>query len=173
KAHGINYTITSKKKKVEVEYYQFEKQKWASRSFEGRQNLQSFGLKADKKEFVYEPGAMLIPVNQRLLKVLVYLLEPKADNSLASWGFFNSMMERKEYAETYVMEKMAREMIAENPALLDEFETWRKEHPEVLKNQWAQTMWFFEKTPFWDQEKDIYPVGRIFDQKVMFELGVH
>jgi hypothetical protein len=116
---------------------------------------------------------MIVPVHQRSLKVLVYLLEPKADNSLVGWGFFNASMERKEYVETYVMEKMAREMIAEDPNLLEEFEAWKKENPEAGKNQLAQTMWFFERTPYWDQKKDIYPVGKIYDNQTLFELGMH
>jgi hypothetical protein len=34
-------------------------------------------------------------------------------------------------------------------------------------------MWFFEKTPYWDREKDVYPIGRIVSQEVLFELGMH
>ncbi len=173
RAHGIEYLITDKKHKVFIESYKFSEQKWQNKSFEGRQGLTSFNMEKEKRETEYEAGAMLIPVRQRTLKILVYLLEPKADNSLVSWGFFNSTMERKEYAETYVMEKMAREMIAENPDLLIEFNKWRAENPELAKNQWLQTMWFFEKTPYWDQKKDIYPVGRIISQDVMFQLGLH
>jgi hypothetical protein len=173
KAHGIEFFIIDRKQNVDIESYQFANQKWSSSSFEGRQGLQSFDLIKSERKMEFEAGAMVIPVHQRALKVLVYLLEPKADNSLASWGFFNSIMERKEYAETYVMEKIAREMIAKNPDLLNEFEEWKKDNPEQAKSQWIQTMWFFEKTPYWDREKDVYPIGRIVSQEVLFELGMH
>ena len=173
KAHGIEFFFTDRKQNIDIESYQFKNQKWSSSSFEGRQGLQNFDLIKSERKMEFEVGAMVIPVHQRALKVLVYLLEPKADNSLASWGFFNSIMERKEYAETYVMEKIAREMIAENPDLLNEFEVWKKDNPEQAKSQWMQTMWFFEKTPYWDRKKDIYPIGRIMNQDVLFELGMH
>jgi len=173
KAHGIEFFIIDRKQNVDIESYQFVNQKWSSSSFEGRQGLQSFDLIKSERKMEFEAGAMVIPVHQRALKVLVYLLEPKADNSLASWGFFNSIMERKEYAETYVMEKIAREMIAKNPDLLNEFEEWKKDNPEQVKSQWMQTMWFFEKTPYWDRKKDVYPIGRIVSQEVLFELGMH
>lgn len=173
KSHGIQYQLTTKPKEIPIDTYKFSNQRWRSSSFEGRQGLSTFDLEDVQKNVLFEKGAMIVPVHQRALRVLVYLLEPKADNSLVSWGFFNSSMERKEYAETYVMEKMAREMIAENPSLLKEFEHWKSENPEVTKNQWAQTIWFFEKTPYWDQKKDIYPVGKITEQEVLFELGIH
>lgn len=173
KAHGIQHQITTKLKEVFVNTYKFSNQKWATSSFEGRQMLRDFDLEEVQKKMKFEAGAMIVPTHQRALKVLVYLLEPKADNSLVSWGFFNSSMERKEYVETYVMEKMAREMIAKKPELLKEFEQWKAENPETSKNQWVQSMWFFAKTPYWDQKKDIYPVGKINDQEVLFELGVH
>lgn len=173
KAHGIQYQITTKVSEVFIDTYKFSNQKWASSSFEGRQMLQDFDMEEVQKKIKFEAGAMIVPVRQRAMKVLVYLLEPKADNSLVSWGYFNASMERKEYAETYVMEKMAREMIAENPSLLKEFEQWKTDNPELSKNQWVQTMWFFAKTPYWDQKKDIYPVGKITNQEVLFELGVH
>lgn len=171
KAQGVDYKITKEKKNIQIETYRFSQQKWASNSFEGHQSLQSFEMEEIEKETVFEAGAMIVPVRQRALKVLVYILEPKADNSLVSWGYFNRSMERKEYAETYVMEKMAREMIKEDPGLLEEFEAWKKQNPELAKNQWVQTMWFFERTPYWDQKKDIYPVGKITQQEELFELG--
>ena len=172
-AQGIEYRITKEKRSVQIETYRFSQQKWAPNSFEGCQMLQSFEMEEIEKEIVFEAGAMIVPVRQRALKVLVYLLEPKADNSLVSWGYFNRSMERKEYAETYVMEKMAREMIVENPDLLKEFEEWKKQNPELSKNQWVQCMWFFERTPYWDQKKDIYPVGKITQQEELFKLGWH
>ena len=99
---------------------------------------------------------MIVPVRQRALKVLVYLLEPKADNSLVSWGYFNRSMERKEYAETYVMEKMAREMIAKDPNLLEEFMVWKKANPELSKNQWIQ----YTKDAWNDQNAVVHKIIR-------------
>ena len=171
--HGIQHFITTESYEIDVETYRFSKQVWASNSFEGHQNLNSFDLSPFQSKVKYEAGAMVVPVNQRALKVLVYLLEPWADNSLASWGYFNSVMERKEYAETYVMETMAREMMAKNPNLRVEFEEWKKKNPEAAQNQWLQTNWFFERTPYWDQKKDVYPVGRILDLQILYKIGMH
>jgi len=173
KSHGIEYMICKEVIDVDIETYKFSNQKWGDSSFEACQNLRSFNMVDIQTTQRFEAGAMVIRVKQRALKVLVYLLEPKADNSLVSWGYFNSSMERKEYAETYVMEKMAREMIVEDPALLDEFKAWKEENPELAKNHWMQCMWFYAKTPYMDPMKDVYPVGKIVEQEDLFKLGWH
>ncbi len=173
KSHGISFFITDKKHTIEIETYKFSQQKWGQNPYEGHHSLTSFKADPIQRKTTYEAGAMVVPVRQRALKVLTYLLEPKADNSFVSWGFFNASMEQKEYSETYVMEKMARKMIAENPDLLTEFEAWKKENPQRAKSQWLQCNWFYQKSPYWDQKKDVYPVGKITDQKVLFLLGQH
>ena len=89
------------------------------------------------------------------------MFEPQGPDSFLRWGFLNSIFERKEYVETYVMEKMAREMIAENPALRKEYEKAVQENPQLYNNQWTKLFWFFALTPYWDQQKDVYPVGKL------------
>src|SRR5438876_3290903 len=41
------------------------------------------------------------------------LFRSQAPDSLLAWGFFNAIFERKEYAEPYVMESLARDMRSE------------------------------------------------------------
>ena len=123
-------------------------------------NLDTISL---KKEFV--KGSVIVPVNQRTAKIIAQLLEPSGPDSYLQWGFFNTIFERKEYAETYVMEKMAREMIKKNPSLKDEYEKAVKDHPDIYNNQWAKLYWFYARTPYWDQQLNVYPIGKIENLK--------
>jgi hypothetical protein len=109
-------------------------------------------------------------MNQRTARVIAHIFEPDAPDSYVGWGFFNTIFEQKEYFETYVMEEYARKMIAENPSLKTEFEKRKKDDPEFAKDQYAQLQWFFERSPYWDSKKDVYPVGRISDRKVIEEI---
>jgi hypothetical protein len=59
------------------------------------------------------------------------------------------------------MEKMAREMIKENPDLLNRYRKAVEENPQVYNNQWAKLFWFYALTPYWDDQKDIYPIGKL------------
>jgi len=98
-------------------------------------------------------------------KIIAHLLEPKGNGSFLYWGFFDALFEQKEYAENYVMEPLAAKMLAEDPALRVEFEKKKTEDSAFAKNPNAILNWFYSKTPYWDNRKDIYPVGKIFDRK--------
>jgi len=161
KMHHIEYSILEEAKEMEVETYRFSNVQFASFPFEGRQMVQDFNLTEISLKKTYAAGSIIVPTNQRSAKVIAHLLEPIAPDSFVRWGFFNSIFERKEYVETYVMEKMAREMIAEKPELLDQYKKAVEENPQVYNNQWAKLFWFYALTPYWDQQKDIYPVGKI------------
>ena len=123
--------------------------------------VRNFNQEPIQIEKKFHKGSVIIPVNQRSAKLIAHLLEPKSPDSFLCWGFFNTIFERKEYVETYVMEEMAREMIEGNPELKIEFEKAVTENPELYNNQWSKVFWFFERTPYWDNQKDIYPVGRL------------
>ena len=109
----------------------------------------------------YQSGSVVVPMNQPLARLAAYLLEPSADGSLASWGFFNSVMEQKEYTESYVMERMAREMLAKDPNLQKEFDQKKASDPVFAANPEAILNWFYSKSPWWDSQLNLYPVGRL------------
>lgn len=161
KWHGINCDLIGKDTTLTIETYKFSDVQFSNFPFEGRQMVRNFKKETIQLEKEFNKGSIIVPVNQRTAKLIAHLLEPEGPDSFLRWGFFNTIFERKEYVETYVMEKMAREMIKENPALEDAFEKAVEEDPEYYRSQWNQLFWFFERTPYWDQQKDIYPVGRI------------
>lgn len=163
KTHGIEYTVLEKNKEMEIETYHFSNVQFASSPYEGRQMVRNFDLNEITIKKTYAAGSIIVPTNQRAAKIIAHMLEPTGPDSFVRWGFFNSIFERKEYVETYVMEKMAREMIKEKPELLDQYKQAVKENPDIYNNQWAKLYWFYALTPYWDDQKDIYPVGRIFN----------
>jgi len=167
--HGITFYRLKKTTTVVVKSYKFRDYKWNQRPYEGRFRL-SFDYDEIEEERVFPTGSAIIPMNQRTAKLIAYILEPKAEGSYVYWGFFNTIFERKEYVESYVMEEMARKMIAEDPELKIEFEKKKKEDPEFAENFWSIILWFYSKTPYWDDRKDVYPVGKIFDKKVLESL---
>ena len=106
-------------------------------------------------------------MNQRTARVIAHILEPKAPDSYLYWGFFDAIFEQKEYAESYVMESLARKMLAEDPELKKEFEQKKTDNPDFTNNFWAILNWFYSKTPYWDQKKNVYPVGKIYDREII------
>jgi len=158
--HGIKSYTIQKPTTFTVQSYRFRNARFRPTSFEGR-ILVSYNLDTLTLKHEYLPGSVIVPMNQPLARMAAYLLEPAADGSLASWGFFDAVMEQKEYTESYVMEKTAREMLSKDPNLRKEFEQKKATDAAFAKNPEAIINWFYSKSPWWDSQLNLYPIGRM------------
>lgn len=168
--HGIRYKTTDKTLTFKVETYHFTNVEYGKSSYEGRQQVTaSYETRVEEKEF--PAGSVLILMDQPAARVIVHMLEPSSPDSYLQWGFFNAIFEMKEYFETYQMEEYARKMLLENPGTKDEFEKWKAANPESAQNQWSQLEWFFLRSPWADQKRNVYPVGRVMSVDDLRKIG--
>ncbi|MEQ1924045.1 MAG: peptidase M14, partial [Pyrinomonadaceae bacterium] len=160
KLHGIKFTTLNKPMTVDVESYKLTEPKWAANSFENRITLACKPVSM-KENRTYAAGSVIVSLDQDTANVAIHLLEPAAPDSFVYWGFFNSVFEQKEYGESYQIEKLAKEMLANDPKLKAEFET-RLKDDAFAKNPRARLNFFYERSPYYlNQKVGIYPVGRI------------
>ena len=172
-AHGLRLRKLARAWEGEVETYRCETPVWHARPFEGRQvlfppgegggrSLATPGACATVRERLSFPaGSVVVPLDQRAARVAIHLLEPQAPDSLLAWGVFNSIFERKEYAEPYVMESLARDMLSKDPALQAEFERRLETDQEFAGSPEARLDFFYRRSPWWDPRVGLYPVGRL------------
>lgn len=159
-AHGLRLHRLAQPLTLEVESYRFSEAKFAPSSFEGRVavTVKSSPLRERR---TYAAGSVVVPMAQRASRVALHLLEPDAPDSFISWGFFNPIFEQKEYAETYVLERLAREMLARDEKLRREFEQKLAADPQFTKSTRARLNFFYERSPYLDAQLNLYPVGRV------------
>jgi hypothetical protein len=122
-----------------------------------------FGICAPVVESMTFPaGSAVVSLNQRLSKVALEWLEPSAPDSALQWGFFDSIFEQKEYGEGYVVEALARDMMAKDPKLKEEFEKKLSSDPEFAGSPYARLNFFYERSPWFVANRiGRYPVGRL------------
>lgn len=166
KLHGTIMTNLKKETSLNLNTYRFTDVKWQQRSYEGRHKL-GYKLHDSIENHVFPAGSVIIDMNQPAARVIAHLLEPGSPDSFVAWGFFDAIMEQKEYSESYVMEIEARRMLAENPQLKTEFEKKMADDAAFAKDPEEILNWFYSRTPWWDSHFCVYPVGRIFDRKVV------
>lgn len=169
--HGIDYRLLASATEIEVSSYRFTAPQWSRNPYEGRHPLQEFESEIIIEKRIFPAGSVVIDMNQRTARVIANILEPRAPDSYLYWGFFDAIFEQKEYSETYVMEVMAREMLANDPDLKEEFEKWKQDNKNFAQNQWLQLNWFYSKTPYWDWKMNKYPVGKIFSRNILEVLN--
>jgi hypothetical protein len=170
-AHGLRLRRLASPWTGEVETYRCEGMKWLDHPYEGRQVLfappesrtgqAQEGCSPVKETLSFPPGSVLVPLDQPAAKVAIHFLEPEAPDSAVSWGFFNAVFEQKEYAEAYVMEKLAREMLEKDPALRTAFEAKLAEDKEFAASPEARLAFFYRRSPWWDRRFGLYPVARL------------
>ena len=107
KLHGINYSVLETAKEISIKTYKFSAVSFENTPYEGRHIVRDFNIDEIEITKLFPKGSVIVPVNQRTAKIIAHILEPSGPDSFVRWGFFNQIFERKEYVETYVMEKMA------------------------------------------------------------------
>lgn len=182
-AHRLTLTRTTRAWAGEVGTYRCDQASWSPRPFEGR-SVVTLGEKAAssargaftlasesapppgscrpvRERLEFPAGSVVVPMDQRAAKVAVHFLEPEGPDSAVAWGFFNAIFEQKEAPEAYVMEKIARDMLAKDPALQSEFEAKLAADPAFAGSSSARLDFFFRRSPWWDPRQGLYPVGRL------------
>jgi hypothetical protein len=112
KVHGIEMQRIDEPAKMVVETYRFENPNFRTTPNEGRHMVNAEGILITE-ERTFHPGSVIIPMNQPKARLIARMLEPGSSDSFLQWGFFNAIFEQKEYAETYVMEPLAQQMLCQ------------------------------------------------------------
>ena len=159
-AHGVRFRSLAETIEIEVESYRFTNVRWPYEPFEGR-HMPQFVVERATETREFPGGSVVVPVAQPLGKLVLNLLEPEAPDSFAKWGFFNAIFEEKEYAEHYVLETLAREMMKQDPNLKREFQELLASDPDFAASPAARLRFFYKRSPYWDPQMSLYPVGRI------------
>ncbi len=160
KVHGLNYQVLDAPRTLSIATYQFDEVSWQPAPFEGHHRLKSFKATPIRRTLTYAPGSVIVPLDQRAANVAIHLLEPEAPDSLLNWGFLDAIFEQKEYAEPRVIEKLAREMLAQDPKLRAEFEK-QVAVPAFAASPERRLDFFYQRTPYYDDRLNLYPIGRI------------
>lgn len=159
--HGIRFSRIAKPLTIDVESYQLTEPKWAASSFENRITLNGFKQAVVKETRTFAAGSALVPMDQEAANVAIHLLEPNGPDSFVYWGFFNSIFEQKEGGSGYILERLARDMLAKDPKLQEEFDR-RLLDPAFARSPQARLRFFYERSPYFlNQKVGVYPVGRI------------
>jgi hypothetical protein len=129
-------------------------------SAEGHRALEVDEVRLERRLRSYRPGDVWVPLDQRGALVAMHLLEAQAPDGLLRWNFFDTVLEPKEYAESYVMEPIARKMMAENPDLAREFQARLQSDPAFAASPQARVDFFFRRSSWADPELQLHPIDR-------------
>ena len=160
KEHGIEMEVLSEPKELNLEFSTVNEFKMVSQPYEGLMRFQSFDLDKKYRKVTLQPGSVRVKTDQALGELAVILMEPESVDSFFQWGYFNTILSQTEYMETYVMEPMIQSMLDQDPALKTRFEEELAKDEAIAKSPRRIYRWFYEQTPYLDQNWKVIPVGR-------------
>ncbi len=134
---------------------------WTPNPFEGHIRIDPGPPVTEVIETTFPAGSYRIDTDQPLSDLIVLMLEPQAADSFLQWGFMLEIFTRTEYAEAYVLEPLARRMLATDSTLKSRFEKKLATDKTFADSQYQRLLWFYEQTPFYDNQYLLYPVARL------------
>jgi hypothetical protein len=161
RGHDIRFEeIGSAHETLQVEAWRASKITLAKESFEGHVATTLEGTW--RWETLDLPAhSLFVPIAQPKSRLVMALLEPQAPDSYASWGFFASAFEQKEYVEAYVAEQYGRDLLEKDPMIKAEFMKKLDTDPEFARDPMARLNFFYQRQPSWDAHFNLYPIYRV------------
>jgi hypothetical protein len=154
--HGITYAPIAGRPRVAIDAYRATKVTFGQ-PYEGRARVTLQGAWA-RETRVLDRGAIFVSLRQPNARLIVHLCDPSGPDSFAQWGFTIGAFERKEYMEAYVIEEVARVMIANDPSLRAAFDAALAADPELAKSPERRLEWFYRRHPAWDERAFLLPI---------------
>jgi murein tripeptide amidase MpaA len=127
---------------------------------EGHRDTRVEEVALERRLRAYRAGDLWVPLDQPGATLAIHLFEAQAPDGLMKWNAFDTVLEFKEYAEDYVMEPIARRMLAENPALKREFEAKLAADSTFARDPGARIDFFYRRSPWADPQQNLHPVAR-------------
>jgi hypothetical protein len=128
--------------------------------YEGRANVRVTAVSTERQVRSFRAGDVWVPLDQRGGALAATLLEAQSPDGFMAWGFFLTVFQKKEYGGDYVVEPLARAMMAHDPKLAADFHAKLESDSAFAKDPSARNDWFYRRSPWNDPEQDMHPIAR-------------
>lgn len=160
--NGVVLEKLTEARLLEVEYYQISHTNTRPGPYEGHMFHDEVELQSFTMSYQASAGDYLLSLAQPGARYAIESLEPQAHDSFFRWGFFNSVLEKKETYSDYVFEDEAQRLLEAEPALKEKFTAWKQANPKLLEQQEAVLDFIFAnceryREPEWRR----YPIMRV------------
>ena len=135
--NGVKMERVDAERTIEASYYHIVSVSSRPNAYEGHMFHDEVQVEKRRGQVTLRAGDYIVSLDQDNARYAVETLEPQAHDSFFRWGFFNSVLEKKEAYSDYVFEDEAEKLLREEPELAVKFDAWKKANPALLKDQSA------------------------------------
>lgn len=145
---------------LEVSCYYITSYNTVKKPYEGHYLHYDVETKEEKQKIKFFEGDLIIRLNQANWRYIIETLEPKSEDSFFCWGFFDAILQQKEWYSSYIFEDHAEKMLKENPAFAAEIKS-KLEKGELDKK--SVLYYIYKHSEFFEKSYNRYPVYRGFN----------
>ncbi len=161
KMNGVQMSQLRQDSTVELTTYRITDYETSRRPYEGHYLHSKVRFKTGRETVRLLKGDYLIPLNQPARRYLVETLEPNAPDAFFAWGFFDAILQQKEYFSDYVFEDEAARLLSQQPSLREKLQARKTADSSFAKDAEAQLDFIYRNSPWYEPSHLLYPVFRI------------
>ncbi len=134
----------------------------SSTPYEGHHTKRNVKLNWIDLQKKFYKGDIVIKTGTRFDYFLATVLEPASVDSYFTWGFFDSMLQQKEWFSDYVWEDKAYEILNSDDQLMYDFKQKKGSDTAFANNGWEQLYYIYKRSPYFEESYMEYPVYKIY-----------
>jgi len=146
---------------MEVEAYRITGYETSKRPYEGHYIHSQVKTETVRISQQFRAGDIVIRTGTAADYFIVSVLEPRAADSYFCWGFFDSVLQQKEWFSDYVWEDKAEELLRTDENLRRTFEEQKNSDPDFAKSSFSQLYFIYRHSPYYEPSHSMYPVFRL------------
>lgn len=159
--NGVKMIRLNKDSALYVKRYHVAELSTVKEPYEGHYLHYSVKTQEDSVSITFHEGDYLIPVRQKSMRYIIEALEPRCADSYFAWGFFDSILQQKEWFSPYVFEDVAAELLKTDQSLKNSFLLFKKANPNA--GPFDQLYFIYKNSKYFEKDRyRKYPVGRLF-----------
>jgi hypothetical protein len=146
---------------ITVSAYYIRDYKASSRPYEGHHLKTDIKIEKETQKISFLKGDYIIYCNQPSNRYIIETLEPQGVDSWFTWGFFDAVLQQKEWFSDYIFIDEAEQMLKKDPELKKEFYAKKISDPAFAKDHWNMLYWLYQRSPHYEKTHNRYPVFRV------------
>ncbi len=159
--NGVEVETLQKDIKLNVEMYYIKNYKTGGQPYEGHFLHREVEVEKKTMEIQFYKGDYWVRTNQVENQYIIHTLEPQSADAFFAWNFFDAILQQKEYFSPYVFEDVAADLLAKDADLKARLEAKKKEDAKFAESAYAQLLFVYQNSPYYENTHNRYPVARV------------
>jgi hypothetical protein len=163
RTNGIHGVVLETDTMLDAEVLHIMDLKTGPIAYEGHHLHHDISCSTSRERITAEAGDLFVPMGNPTDRFVMSVLEPECSDSYFAWGFFDEILQQKEWFNAYAFEEVAADLLEKDEVLRNALHEERVRDPIFAEDHWAQLYFIFERSPWAEAAYRRYPVVRVVE----------